>query len=555
MPKKSKKHNPSAYRGLIREQKSKNGRDINNLIQDAQTLDDPYYRSLALFRLSDDAHLSVSKAKPLALKAIQLAKKEPRTWRQGELYAKLAKHAKAWKEKSSTKENELFLDEILNGIENIPKGKELSQNFGEISKHIGCSRLPSLLEIAVNNTDFVLDDCKTVVRQWATTCSQKIPPYELFTILSKIKDPYLRAKLLGYLYLQCHRQNIKFPKAFQKAIASSLETDGKKQLSAFRYLSRHIQSKSDFEKLKDSILQIPQAGFQAQLYATLAGHADKKGYLTLRDTFFKNGLEKCEDIKSVNEKEKKLFTISKGILKTKDKEKAEKILERLHQNTNDDQLKQKIAFIMKQYNLTTEYHQSVIKTKSTSHNVTSTLPPSSGLILGLYDTYEGSIKPIHIRTLARAAPLCAAFGLDLGLIGFPINDKEAFIKQVITDTTIGKGGLYMKYLYEHHRIHVYTCDQHSIPVISKKETIIATTAKPDVTKKITMNESIKIHQENKNHLIIVMGLGKNGLPHSFLGDVNYHLELTGVNVSLETCTAMGIISLKMYEEYIRSTKR
>jgi hypothetical protein len=45
-----------------------------------------------------------------------------------------------------------------------------------------------------------------------------------------------------------------------------------------------------------------------------------------------------------------------------------------------------------------------------------------------------------------------------------------------------------------------------------------------------------------------MGLGKKGLPSSLLNKTSYHLELTGQNVSLETCTAMGIIAMKMHDE-------
>ncbi len=39
-----------------------------------------------------------------------------------------------------------------------------------------------------------------------------------------------------------------------------------------------------------------------------------------------------------------------------------------------------------------------------------------------------------------------------------------------------------------------------------------------------------------------MGLGKKGLPESFLKSVPYHLEHTGKDVALETATAMGVIA-------------
>jgi len=43
-----------------------------------------------------------------------------------------------------------------------------------------------------------------------------------------------------------------------------------------------------------------------------------------------------------------------------------------------------------------------------------------------------------------------------------------------------------------------------------------------------------------------MGLGKKGLPSSLLKKVSYHVELTDVNISLETSTAMGIIAFQLY---------
>jgi hypothetical protein len=100
-----KKHNPSFYRGLIREQKSKKGRHPKKLLHDARTIEDPYYASLALIRLSDDARLPISEAKLVACEAIRLAEQEPRLWRRAELYGKLAKYAKTWNESYSTEDS------------------------------------------------------------------------------------------------------------------------------------------------------------------------------------------------------------------------------------------------------------------------------------------------------------------------------------------------------------------------------------------------------------------------------------------------------------------
>ena len=46
-------------------------------------------------------------------------------------------------------------------------------------------------------------------------------------------------------------------------------------------------------------------------------------------------------------------------------------------------------------------------------------------------------------------------------------------------------------------------------------------------------------------VVVLMGLGRKGLPASFLKAAPAHLELTGRNVSLETATAMGVIAERM----------
>ena len=53
----------------------------------------------------------------------------------------------------------------------------------------------------------------------------------------------------------------------------------------------------------------------------------------------------------------------------------------------------------------------------------------------------------------------------------------------------------------------------------------------------------KLHP--KKRVCIIMGLGKRGLPQSLLDSVDYHLELTGSGVALETATAMGVIAAQM----------
>ena len=84
-------------------------------------------------------------------------------------------------------------------------------------------------------------------------------------------------------------------------------------------------------------------------------------------------------------------------------------------------------------------------------------------MLALYDTYEGGLKPVHARAVARAAPLCVAFGLDLALMGFPTDNLEELVKMVARDTGVGKGGGYLKELHKEGRVVLVPCTKQEPP--------------------------------------------------------------------------------------------
>ena len=549
MSQNKKKHDPSFYRGLIREQKSEKGRHPKKLLGEARTIQDPYYASLALFRLSDDPRVPISEAKLVAREAVRLASEEKRVWRRAELYGKLAKYAKTWNEEFSNEDSDYFLDLLLDTIKDLPNGKGLSQNLNEISKHIGCIRLPALLKIAVNNTDFMLDDSKTVIRQWATECNNCISPNEIYTVLSTVQDSFLQSKLMGYLYLQCNKNQIEFPKAFQKALENAKNVQGKNNVEALRYLSRHIQIKKDFLSLKKVIFSLSHPSDRVQLLTTLAGSADKKNHFDFSFNTFAEALDESKQIKQIEKRTKEQIKIAKGFIKIGKNDLGKEILVKNHESIDNRSIKKSIEQTMQESNMKFDDIQPVQKDKKTSHYTPSSLPASTGKTLGLYDTYEGAIKPIHIRTIARAAPLCAAFGLDLALMGFPIKNLKDFIKQATTDTTIGEGGKYLQFLFDENRIHTYPCSQKKPPNFTNNELAVATTAHPDENKTISVTEAfIKKGTNPRKRLIFIMGLGKKGLPSTLLKRLDYHLELTGNQVSLETCTAMGIIAMKMYEQ-------
>jgi len=542
-------HYPSFYRRLIQEQKSKHGRSLQKLIHDARTIQDPYYFSLALFRLSIDSRLSISEAKALAIEAISAVNQEPRLWRQAELYAKLAKHAKKFREEFSKDDSEFLLDELLKKIQEFPKGDGLSQNIGELIKHFGCARIPSLLAVAMNNTDFLLKDSKSVIRYWATTCQKTIPLETMYHEIMKIQDPFIQSKVLGYLYLQCTKNQIYFPQAFHTSIKAALQLENSEKITILRYLSRHVQSKQDFITLKEIILSLVESLHQCQLLSTLGGSADKNNHQDISLICFNEGLKRVGSVENNKDREKIQINLANGLIKINKKQQAKKILRDVHQTTTDNTNKKLIEKTMMKNDQKFDAIHPVGSSQKTNQILSKDLSDSTGCILGLYNTYDGPMKPVHMRMIARAAPLCAAFGLDLALLHFPIDDADNFIRQVTTDTKIGQEGKYIQFLFEKRRIHLLDSIQLKASVFSNFEIVIATTSHPDEKKKLSMKQALqKKLNRPEGKLIIMMGLGKKGLPAHLLKSVDYHLELTGVNVSLETSTVMGVISMKIYEE-------
>ena len=171
-------------------------------------------------------------------------------------------------------------------------------------------------------------------------------------------------------------------------------------------------------------------------------------------------------------------------------------------------------------------------------------------VLALYDTYEGSLKQTHIRAVARAAPLCMAFSLDMALIGFPTDDVNRMIELASNDTNIGKSGAYLRELHKKGRVHLVGCNEKDPPKDWKELGLpVATTSNPSKHKKVNMDEARKlaIKEHSLQRICLIMGIGRKGLPRSLIDTVPHHLEITGVNIALETATAMGILAYLLAE--------
>jgi hypothetical protein len=164
----------------------------------------------------------------------------------------------------------------------------------------------------------------------------------------------------------------------------------------------------------------------------------------------------------------------------------------------------------------------------------------STIILGLVNTYAGkTLKDTHIRAVARAAPLCIAYNLKLALFNFPVADPAILIKLVENQTQISETRKHISALYERGWLKVRKLPKE--PVLPDLGLLVATTSKPDSEKALPLEKML----ETKKPICFLMGLGSSGLPKNILKLAKYHLELTGKNVSLETCTALGVLAASL----------
>ncbi|MCA1820122.1 MAG: DUF531 domain-containing protein, partial [Halobacteriales archaeon] len=180
-------------------------------------------------------------------------------------------------------------------------------------------------------------------------------------------------------------------------------------------------------------------------------------------------------------------------------------------------------------------------------SVESVVSSGRNHVLALYDTYEGGLKEVHLRAIARAAPLCHAFDLDLALMGFPASNVRALAGQAAAETNIGDGGRYLDQLVAAGRVQLVSCTTRDPPSDwSAVGLPVATTSEPDPAKLVDLEDALAAARSaGSGRVCLVMGLGKRGLPPSLLKAVRHHLELTGKRVSMETATAMGVMAERL----------
>ena len=535
-------HVPSKYRAIIKESKSGKGRPVEQLIEDARSLQDPYYQALALFSISSDKQLDENDSRNLAKEGIQLSDKEQRPWRKAELLVTICKKAK----NNPSNTHDLIRNQIMEKIWDLPEGKGRSDAVTGCVSFLGCQYIDGLLKLGIGNPGFEMETCKPLLRYWVKECSSSSLPLEdIMKVLATMPPGLVKVKLHGYLHVQLARSGSGELATLETALGHALRSSGDDRLQGIKYLADQSSNLEELELIATGITEMNEPTYEARLFTTLAANADKAGHANLASDWFTTAQDILADVDEPGASAGTLLNIAKGLQRLGEEERSMEIFElALKDAENDDKLKTRIMKAMGK--------APADEDAPTPHNAEKPTPPkiSSRHILGLYDTYEGGLKPIHIRMVARAAPLCIAYDLDLALFGFPEKDLNKMINKVLADTNIGKGGQYLKDLMQQGRISLIPCTQKEPPRRSEWTDLglpVATTSRPGNSKARTLGDALERAKKDhpRGRLCLIMGLGRKGLPRSLLDSVGHHVELTGSNVSLETSTAMGIIAQKL----------
>lgn len=653
-PKGKKSHDPSRYRAIVREGK-KGGKqtDISALIREAKKLGDPYYIGLALVSLSSNPGLSLDRATATAEQGIGFASREQRGWRKVELLVEFHKKLSQWREDlqeaGSDDVRNYLIGKVFSQMLRVPPGKVRSEAIQGFAPKSDPLHLEDLMRIALENTGFVLEDSRVVVRSWvrsltARNADQETLDLEYPDIVGMIKtarDPAVCSRLFGYLHFQLRKE--KLIPAAKSSLENALDhsdriSNDAERLESIRYLASIAESRNELEIIKDRLGLFKDPIFVVRGYSTLAGRMDKSGYTKDAGELLQQSLELVRNISDHNDRALIRLNIARGLELCGLKEKARSALEEslvdcvgirieerrlkteakvisgmrklgyeendpLFADFNARREPREVREVSREVPWEASHEDSLDSEKDkeaskerkgallSAGDVTSneerkepeTAEDGSKVgeiesdgrdeigdedrmedtheagdfqqavkvgvdgnhVLALYDAYEGGLKPTHIRAIARAAPLCMAFDLDLALVGFPTDDLEGIIKETMRETNVGRGGSLLSTLKTEGRITL-------IPASSKEPpknwgnlgVPIATSSHPDPRKRVTFDELADKNGTQKRYCLI-MGLGRKGLPPSLLRSVPHHLELTGKNIPLETATVMGIIAERL----------
>ena len=525
-------HEPSAARDLVRQaRRALRTPELAKVIDQAQRLRDPYYSAHALAGIAYEmATGGMDGPQFVFLTAFDYVAKVDQQWRRAEVLGIVAGKMSRTQCKDFAR-----AVEILKGF---TEEKPRYDAFKAIVREMSRAAAPDifyLIEVCKDERER-MDVLKDIIRIELKSKRKDMPKID--KALKSLKDPYFRAKAYNYVaFAFTIGKEPEGPAYFQESLKMTLMVpDEDKRLDLLKYLADNQTAAGNFalDGITGGAQSFMDPAKKASLLGHLAGRQSKYRQPAANDTFDK-ALTACEAITDPKAKSNALRNIAMGLSRAKSP-KAEEVFENAKRiaesvaGPEGETLRERIK--MDKEGAKDGGSKASAQIEAPLPHV-ARKPGEKAPVLGLFNTYEKVLGPAHIRAIARAAPLCWAYDLDLAAIGFPLKDEKEALDKAKTDTTVGKDGKYLEELFRSERFIIATdTGVHDLGAL------VATTSHPDPKKKAIISDILA----KEKRACFILGVGRLGLPRSVMEKAKYHVEFTGKNVSLETATAMGILA-------------
>ncbi len=526
-------HSPSYARGLIRLAKRilPNEDDLRTILVIASNIQDPYYGAYTLASCAKEMQVSkVEGYSQVFNKSLALIEKVTPEWRKVEIFEYvISKMAQA----SSYRFEEIF--KIYNTIENLDLKNEISRKLIREFIRTGFNDFNYLIKLGEdvkNKAEIIKYTANELERFGVLNFSQ------LEDIIINLDNPVYEIKTWVYLGYKSEKVEKGSGIKYFEIVFAELDkiADDEDKLEVLQYIADISLGANifNFEDLIAKGFTFKDKYYEIKFLVHLAGIIAKKE-IEKAIHIFNISLEKTEELSDPKKKIKILLNIGKGLKKAGSNQ-AKAVFNNIEQLLNElsederDLFEKKLKSANEEITNIPDKESSLDKTLS---QIGKDFNKVTNHILGLYNTYEKKLGQSHIRAIARAAPLCFAYDLDLGVFNFPIKHSKELIKKTTEDTSLGEGGKIISNLSNSRRLIISN-------EIKKDELglIIATTPNPKPEKKIEIENITGL----PGRKCFLLGVGKLGLPKTIMDQADYHLDFTKKGVSLETCTAMGILA-------------
>jgi hypothetical protein len=470
-------HPPAARRAVIRSLKA--GEHPVQLLKAAEAITDPTHTAAALAHLANDERLPAGKSAELIRKTIPLLRKEERPGRMAEAWGDVLEQAiRLQRGPETTRAVEKVQGAAVHAICALPNGRWVTDCIQAMAANLTSEGREKLLRRALQNPGGELEGARTLLA---------IDP-GLQPIVRDHAPPEVASRLIAV------HAGADSNEAVEAAWAI---VDIGKRREALRVLASKMDEPHKLMALGASSKDRPPAE-QVACWTVVGARLDRLG----------QGSEQAFNLAS-----RALFD-----MEGPDAIKAHK----------------KLAIAMERSGLEAPIAPEVADEQFTgTRNLEVPIKPLERHAFALVDGYTGGLGAPHLRAIARAAPLCMAFDLDLVLMGFPIESAKELVSLVEAESNVGEGEGYTQQLLEQDRLHLAPLS-HGVPKVWPG-TPVATTPHPAPGKAVALTDIT-------GPICLLIGQGKQGLPKRMLNVVAHHHELTGRGISMETATAMGILA-------------